>query len=105
MSWPDDADGDVFRRLEANGFDFSKPYAVDYNVDFESWPPASAALEVLRSQYGSIEVFEPDEDGDGYVLFQVVGPITYEGVTSVQRRTSSTMQPFGGICESWGVMH
>ncbi|WP_055853953.1 MULTISPECIES: ribonuclease E inhibitor RraB [Xanthomonas] len=105
MSWPDDADGDVFRRLEADGFDFSKPYAVDYNVDFESWPPAPLALEVLRSQYGGIEVIEPDEDGDGYVLFQVIGPVTYAGVISVQRRTSSTMQPFGGICESWGVMH
>jgi hypothetical protein len=105
MSWPDDADGDVFRRLEADGFDFSKSYAVDYNVDFESWPPAPDALKLLSSQYGSIELFEPHEDGGGYVLFQVIGPVTYEGVTSVQRRTSSAMQLFGGICESWGVIH
>ncbi|GAB3381855.1 hypothetical protein GCM10027432_09760 [Lysobacter fragariae] len=105
VSWPDDADGDVFRRLEADGFDFSKSYAIDYNVDFETWPPAPAALEILRSQYNNVEVFEPDEDGDGYVLFQITGLVTYEGVTSVQRRTSSTMQPYGGICDSWGVLH
>ena len=105
MSWPTDADGDVFRALEADGFDFSNRYAVDYIVDFDNWPPAPAALEVLRSQYGSIQVFDPGEDGDGYVLFKVNGPVTYEGVTSVQRRASSAMQPFGGICESWGVMH
>jgi hypothetical protein len=104
MSWPDDADGDVFRRLEADEFDFSKSYTVDYNVDFEAWPPPSAALDLLRSQFGSIEIFEPDEDGDGFVLFQITGPVSYEGVTSIQRRTSSAMQPYGGICESWGVM-
>lgn len=105
MNWPDDADGDVFRRLEAKGFDFSKSYAVDYNIEFEVWPPTPVALEILRSLYGSIEVFEPDEDGDGYILFQVIGPVTYEGVTSIQRLASSAMQPYGGVCESWGVMH
>jgi hypothetical protein len=105
MNWPNDADGNVFRSLEASGFDFSKSHTVDYIVDFEVWPPAAAALEILRSQYGAIEVFEPDEEGDGYVLFQITGPVTYAGVTSVQRRTTSAMQPFGGLCEAWGVMH
>ncbi|WP_133001239.1 ribonuclease E inhibitor RraB [Luteimonas arsenica] len=103
--WPDDADGGVFRRLAAAGFDFSQDWSVDYNVDFEEWPPAEVALELLRSVYGSLSLYPPDEHGAGYVQFQVVGPVTYEGVTSVQRRVSATMLPFGGVCESWGVMH
>lgn len=105
MDWPADADGDVFRRLESNGFDFNKDYAVDYNVDFETWPPVPAALKLLREQYGQIEIYEPDEDGDGYVLFTILGRVTYEGVTSIQRNTSAIMQPYGGICETWGVLH
>jgi len=40
--WPDDADGGVFRNLAANAFDFSKQYSVDYNVDFDSWPPSGS---------------------------------------------------------------
>jgi len=105
VNWPNDADGDVLRRIDADGFDFSKSYTVDYNIDFESWPPAPAAFELLKAQYGNIEVYEPDEDYAGYVQFQINAPITYEGVTSIQRNASSAMQPFGGVCGSWGILH
>ena len=103
--WPDDADGGVFRNLEADSFDFTKSWTVDYNVDFESWPPAPAALELLQTMYGVLGLYPPDEHGDGYVQFQIFGLLSYEVVTSVQRRTSAVMHPFGGVCESWGVMH
>lgn len=103
--WPDDADGGVFRRLAEAGFDFSQEWSVDYNVDFEDWPPAKEALEWLRSAYGRLSLYPLDAHGAGYVQFQVVGPVTYESVTSIQRRVSAAMLPFGGVCESWGVMH
>lgn len=103
--WPGDADGGVFRRLAVAGFDFSQDWSVDYNVDFESWPPTEAALDLLRSTYGNLSLYPPDEHGAGYVQFQVIGPVTYEGVTSVQLRASAAMLPFGGVCESWGVLH
>ena len=102
--WPDDADGDVFRGLAADGFDFSQNWAVDYNVDFERWPPPKAALELLRAKYGDVHLFPPEEGDIGYVQFQIFGPVTYEGVTSTQREVSDAMQPFGGVCESWGLM-
>ena len=102
--WPSDADGDVFRRLFANGFDFSKPHSVDYNVDFNVWPPAKAAINQLESMFGSIKIYEPDEHGDGYIQFQIIAPVTYETVTTIQRTVSAAMEPFGGICDSWGVM-
>ena len=104
MSWPNDADGDVFRRLEADGFDFGKPHTVEYNVDFEHWPQDNNALEILRRQYRSVEVYEPDGDYKGYVQFRVWGPVTYEGVMGIQRRITLAMQPYGGVCESWGVL-
>ncbi|MCL2075656.1 MAG: ribonuclease E inhibitor RraB [Betaproteobacteria bacterium] len=104
MSWPNDADGDVFRRLYESGLDFSKPYTVDFNVDFASWPPADAALEWLSSKFGGIEIYDEDEDGTGYVLIQTHGILTYEAVTSTQRNVTAAMQPFGGRCNSWGVM-
>jgi Regulator of ribonuclease activity B len=102
-NWPDDADGDVFRRLFEHGFDFSTSHTVDYNIDFDAWPPPSEAIDALRSIYGVVALYEPDDLGQGYAQFQIYGPVTYETVTSVQRRASSVMASFGGICESWGV--
>ncbi len=102
--WPDDADGGVFRRLFEHGFDFSKPQSVDYNVDFYSWPPSPGAIELLESLYGPVTLYAPDEHGNGYIQFQVLAPVTYEGVTSIQRKVSIAMEPYGGVCESWGVM-
>jgi hypothetical protein len=103
-SWPDDADGDVLRRLTASGFDFANSWPVDFDVDFESWPPVPAALELLGLMFGEVFVYPP-EAGAGYVQFKVVGRVTYELVTSVQLRATSAMSPYGGVCESWGVLH
>ena len=101
--WPDDADGGVFRSLHQDGFDFSRPHQVDYNIDFDDWPPHLEAIEILRSTYGVVETHAPSDLGNGYAQFKVYGPVSYEGVTSVQRRASAAMAPFGGICETWGV--
>ena len=103
--WPDDSDGGVFRNLATAGFEFGKSWSVDYNVDFETWPPPAPALELLRSMYGELALYPPGGDDPGYVQFQIVGPVTYERVTSTQRHASSAMQPYGGVCESWGVLH
>lgn len=105
MNWPKDADGDVLRRLESRGFDFAKSYVIDFNVDFEEWPPASEALQLIRAQYPSTVVYQPEEGSPGYVQFQIYSPVTYDLVTRVQRETSDLMRRFGGVCESWGVMH
>lgn len=105
MTWPADADGDVFRRMEASGFDFSKAHFIDFNVDFEKWPPPQLALDLLRAHYGDVEVIVPDDIGAGYVQFQIEAHATYELVTSVQRNATSVMKPYGGICESWGVLY
>lgn len=103
--WPPDADGDVFRRLLAHGFDFSRAHTVDFNVDFSLWPPAPEAVEALKAMHGAVALHGPDGNADGYAQFQVYGPVTYEGVMGIQSRTTAAMEPFGGRCESWGVMH
>ena len=104
MSWPADPDGDVFRRLQAQAFNFSEPHAIDFNVEFVRWPPPQEAVALLRSRHPSLEVVQPEADFPGYVLFQVVDKVSYELVTSVQRSTSSLVTKFGGVCESWGVL-
>ncbi len=102
MSWPEDDDGDVMRTLEESRFDFTKEHEIDFNVEFFGWPPSQEAQDRLLS-FGKLELVGPDDHGPGYVEIQVRAKLTYELVTSMQRRVSNAMAPYGGICETWGV--
>ena len=103
MDWPNDPDGNVFRILQDQGFDFSKPHIIDFHVDFDEWPPSEEALNSLRSLVGEVRLFEPDEHGPGFAHFQFYGLVNYDDVTGLQRRVTLAMSPFAGRCESWGV--
>ncbi len=105
MDWPSDADGDVLRRMETSGFDFSTQCLIDFNVDFNEWPPNSEALEILRRNFSSVKLYEPSEHGEGYVLIQLFDKLSYELVIRIQSEVSDWMAPYGGFCESWGVLH
>lgn len=104
MTWPSDADGDVLRRLELSGFDFSKPTLIDFNVDFQSWPPPAAAIAALSRHYPSVRAYEPDGEFAGYLQFQVFARITLELVTNIQREITDLMSSYDGECSSWGVL-
>ena len=103
-SWPKDADGDVFRRLEAAGFDFTVSHNIDFNIDFDAWPPSADLIRHLRQQYPNLKMFEPDGERKGYVLLVIEAKLSYELVMFVQSSVSKLAAPFGGVCESWGVM-
>lgn len=101
--WPNDVDGDVFRRMKKSGFDFNKMADIDFNVDFSAWPPSPAFLAKLRTQYARVKLFPPDEHGSGYVQVVVHARVNYQLVVSVQHAVSEMARPYGGVCESWGV--
>jgi Regulator of ribonuclease activity B len=104
MTWPSDADGDVLRRLEQSGFDFSKSTLIDFNVDFQSWPPPAAAIAALSRHYPSVRAYEPDGEFAGYLQFQVFARVTHELVTNIQHEITDLMSPYDGECSSWGVL-
>ena len=103
MAWPNDADGDVLRRLEESGFDFSSEHTLDFNVDLASWPPPDELLSVIHRRFDNARSVPPENHYRGYVQFRIKGHVTYDLVTSVQREASQLARQFGGVCESWGV--
>ena len=103
-AWPGDVDGDVFRRMQSSGFDFETPIDIDFDVDFDAWPPADEFLDSLREQFSKVKTYPPAADGDGYVQFAVHAPLTYELVMFIQSTVSELASPFGGVCESWGAL-
>jgi hypothetical protein len=104
LNFPDDADGDVLRRLDESGFDFSKSTTIDFNVDFNSWPPHPVAISRLKEYAGAVEIYEPDEEYSGYVLFHIHQILSYELVVDTQKSVTALMAEYGGVCESWGVL-
>lgn len=104
-TWPENADGDVFRKLSSKGFDFSKVYTIDFNVDFNQWPPSTSAVQILNANFPGVKVYEDDDGKGGYVLFKLHDKLTYELVMSTQAKASALVASFGGHCESWGVLH
>ena len=105
LNFPDDADGDVLTRLYESGFDFSESTTVEFNVDFDSWPPHPDAISKLKEVAGAVEIYEPDGEYSGYVLFKLHQTLTYEFVIETQEMVTSLMAKYGGVCESWGVLH
>lgn len=100
MDWPQDADGDAMRRLNAAGFAFDKPTSIDFNVDFEDSPPDELALAAISSAFPDATI-TPEDD---YVLVQITSIVSYEVVTSVQERLSALTANYRGRCDSWGLM-
>ena len=78
---------------------------LDFNVEFESWPPPAEAMNWLASRFESVELIEPDDDFDGYVLVQVRARPSYDLIVQVQREVSQALSAHGGICDSWGILH
>jgi hypothetical protein len=104
MNWPNDVDGDVFRRLNDSNFNFSIKHTIDFNIDFDHWPPQSDVVNRLQNKYSHIKIIEHSDEYSGYISFQIHNKLTYSLVIKIQKDISELVKPYGGICESWGVM-
>lgn len=110
MIYPDDVDGDVFRRLNESGFDFCKEVEVDFNLDFNYWPLKEDTIKYLFNEFPNGKVVEPDEEDlakgidKGYFTFSVKTLLTYEFVMSMQEKLTKMLSNYDGYCDSWGVM-
>ncbi len=102
--FPADVDGDVLRRLKDHGFDFNRQHRIDFNVDFDAWPPAQEAIAWLQRQYPGVAIGELEGEELGDVVVQVYGVVTHDLVVQTQATISSAMRVFGGRCEAWGVL-
>jgi hypothetical protein len=97
--FPADIDGDVLRRLKDHGFDFSRCHDIDFNVEFEVWPPSPEAIARLEQRYRTVTIDQEEKD----VVVRVSDFVTYDLVVQTQATISNIMRPFGGTCEAWGV--
>lgn len=110
MNWPQNEDGDVFRRLQEDGFDFSKEVEIEFNISFDTWPIPEETNQYLKKRFPDGVLIHPDEDDfaqgidKGYFSFVVKDKLSYELVMDIQKKVTEEMKPLGGQCNEWGVL-
>jgi Regulator of ribonuclease activity B len=109
--WPNNADGDVFRRLVESDFDFGKEYVIDINLDFDHWPLTDDEFAYIKSQFPDVQVIHPEPGEDigngidvGFLQFQVKSKLSYKYITELKDKVERKISKYGGWCDSWGVM-
>ena len=105
MAWPNDADGDALRRLEENGVNLALPHAIDFDIEFQNWPPDEDLVKRLQNLYGRVSIYPPEGGAFGFVSVKILAVPSYEFVVRTQEELSALSRSSGGVCESWGVLH
>ena len=105
MDFPGDAHGDALRRIYADeDFNPENEYLIDFNVDFNSWPPSNEAIKILEAKYGKVDYYEDDDGKDGYLNVQINGLVSYDFIISKMDEISEMIENEDGYSNCWGVM-
>src|SRR5579875_1791645 len=98
--WPDDPDGEVFRSLAAQGFDFSKPYEIDFNVDFTSRLIDQGVFSAIRHTYPDARILNNTGQDLPYIQVKLFSVLSYKFVLKTQEILTGLSRQFGGRCDS-----
>lgn len=107
MNWPKTKDGELLRRLHRDGINLFAPQKLEFNVDFNYWPPSAEVLTLLKSKYRDIKLYEPgeyDESQEGYVSVRTRSVVSHEYVTRTQHEITEVVGAYGGYCNSWALL-
>jgi hypothetical protein len=107
--YPDDLNGDVFRRMEADNFDFS----IEHPVEFYAVYATEQEADLIARQYVkdrkegqkfvNIETF-PCEDGGMELELVPVMMVTYENIVAFEKTLTERTSEVEGYLDGWGII-
>lgn len=108
MSFPDDENGDVFRRMEASCFNFSIPHNVDFFAVLPNMEEADAVAKQFIAGHDAGEPIVsvetcPGEKGAELTIVKAM-LVTYENVTQFEKLLARRVARHDGYVDGWGVM-
>jgi hypothetical protein len=109
VKYADDAKGDVFRRMEDHGFDFSSEHVVDFHAVFATEAEADriARMYVEDHRAGdkltNIETKPFDQGGMELTLSKRM-LVTYEAVSVFESALAERVSQVDGYIDGWGVL-
>ncbi|WP_303461276.1 ribonuclease E inhibitor RraB [Alteromonas sp. 1_MG-2023] len=109
MSYPDDSNGDVLRRLEKANFDFSLEYAVDFYAVYETEEEADIVAKQFARDWKEGHKFKnietrPAETGGMELELVPIMNVTYENITNFEIRLAERTSKVNGYLDGWGVL-
>jgi regulator of ribonuclease activity B len=104
MIYPDDANGDVLRRMEAEGDDLTRPRNIDFTVVFADENSAEQFAKHFRELGHEVSVeatgTEQDFPWDVVVVRHMVP--SYHGISNFENLIQSVADGWGGHNNGWG---
>jgi hypothetical protein len=104
LTFPDDDNGDVLRRLQAGGDDLSKPRDIDFTVVLPTAEAADALARHFSAQgYGVESELSDCVAGLPWdVLVRKPMLPTHAGITAFEAELERVAGPLGGRNDGWG---
>lgn len=104
MIYPNDANGEALRRMEAQGDDLTRPRDIDFTVAFADANSAEQFAEHFRGLGHKVSVepteADPDFPWDAVVVQHIVP--SYDGITNFEKLLQSIADGWGGHNDGWG---
>ncbi|CAM4081886.1 ribonuclease E inhibitor RraB [Roseateles saccharophilus] len=104
ITFPDDENGDVLRRMQANGDDLLKPRDIDFTVVLPD-EPAALSFSAQFSAHGyQVKVNESgvvDSLPWDVVVVKHMAP-THSGITQFEAALQAAASAFAGRNDGWG---
>ena len=109
MEFPQDANGDVLRRMQNSNFDFSKAHDVEFFAVFRT----EAEAKIVANQYladhktghklVNIETRPAESGGMELVLVKNM-LLTHSNVTAFESSLQKRVSEYDGYLDGWGVL-
>jgi hypothetical protein len=109
MTYPDDVNGDVFRRMESHGFDFSSEHVVDFHAVFATEAMADQIAQMYladhkaNGKFTNIET-KPFPEGGMELTLSKRMFVSYEEVTAFESTLADRIALVDGYFDGWGVL-
>jgi len=108
--YPDDANGDVFRSLENQSFDFNQRCDVEFFSVFATEAEAEKiALQYVADRKAGVKLknieTRPHEIGGMELELVVEMEPTYENVVTFETKLQERVSKVEGYLDGWGFLH
>lgn len=109
MTFPNDENGDVLKRMLDSGFDFSKPYSVEFFAVLSTEEEADMIAQQYLAEHrngdklDNIET-EPHEIGGMELILAKTMYLTPENITDFEAKLRKRVSEHKGYLDGWGVL-
>ena len=108
--YPNDVNGDIFRRLEEDEFDFSVEHPVDFYAIYATEKEADIVARQYASDWKNGEKFKnietrPSEKGGMELELVPIMKVTYENIVAFENKLAERTSKVNGYLDGWGVLN